>query len=202
MGHRGRAGHLVLEQVSCGPGAQRRSGRQAPASLRCSGLGGAGRSRRLGRAAPGVGDTRGAGEARRPHPALGRNRPGVAWAPGASGEETRAASTNTNTQPRPSSSEPSPPSEPQLRSGSRNQPVAVPRPRLRPAGALSALASLPRPALLSGSPSCGPRQRLAYAAVLSCSPSDRRHELQRRLPPADQHAGPHDPRGVRPRPAL
>lgn len=76
----------------------------------------------------------GAGEARRPHLALGRSRPGVAWAPGASGEETRAASTNTNTQARPSSSEPSLPSEPQLRSGSRAQPSR--RPRLRPAGAL------------------------------------------------------------------
>lgn len=61
------------------------------------GLGGAGRSR--GPAGAGgegrperVGDTRGAGgEARRLHPALGRNRPGVVWAPGASGEETRAA---------------------------------------------------------------------------------------------------------------
>lgn len=143
MGHCGRAGHLAPEHVPWGRGAQRRSGRQVPAPLRCSscsGLGGAGRSRRLGRAAPGVGDTRGAGEARRPHPALGRSRPGVAWAPGASGEEeTRAASTNTNTQPRPSSSEPAPPCEPQLRSGSRAQ--ASRRPRLRQPPAPPALLS-------------------------------------------------------------
>lgn len=91
----------------------------------------------------------------------------MACAPGASGEETSAASTNTNTQARRSSSEPSLPSEPQLRSGSRAQtPVAVP---------VSALlercspASPPRPALLSGSPSRAPRQRLAYAAALSGS---------------------------------
>lgn len=90
----------------------------------------------------------------------------MACAPGASGEETSAASTNTNTQARRSSSEPSLPSEPQLRSGSRAQPVAVP---------VSALpercspASPPRPALLSGSSSRAPRRRLAYAAALSGS---------------------------------
>lgn len=165
MGHRGRAGHLVPEQVSRGPGAQRRSGLQAPAPLGCSGFGGAGRSRRLGRAAPGVGDMRGAGgggEARRPHPALGRNRPGVAWAPGASGEETRAASTNTNTQPRPSSSDPSPPSEPQLRSGSSVQPVAVPVSALLERCAPSPASRAPRsspgaPRVVRGSASRMPR---------------------------------------------
>ena len=75
----------------------------------------------VGGGAPGGGSPGGGGggEARQPHLALGRSRPGVAWAPGASGEETRTASTNTNTQARPSSSEPSLPSEPQLHSGSR-----------------------------------------------------------------------------------
>lgn len=38
----------------------------------------------------------------------------------------------------------------------------------------------------------------AYALALSGSLSDRQHELQRGIPPADQYAGPHDPRGVRP----
>lgn len=71
MGHCGRAGRLVPEQVPQGRGAQRRSGRQVPAPLCCSGLGGAGRSGRLGRAAPGVGDTRGGGGGRRG----GRTRP-------------------------------------------------------------------------------------------------------------------------------
>lgn len=140
------------------------SSHQVTAPHLCSGFGGAGRSRRSRRAAPGVGDRRGgAGEARRPHLALGRSWPGVAWAPGASGEETRAAWTNTNTQARPSSSEPSLPSEPQLRSGSRAQSVAVPVSALLER---CALASPPRPALLSGSPSRAPRRRLAYAAAL------------------------------------
>ena len=67
----------------------------------------------------------------------------------------------------------------------------------------SASPAQPRRGASPGSPSPSPsRPALASAPELSGAPSTRQHELQRRLAPAHQHAGPHDPRRVRPRPAL
>ena len=168
-----------------------------------------------------VGDTRWGGEARRPHPSLGRNRPGVASAAsGASGEETRApadqhhhpatalllcalaalraAALAPASTPGPSQS-PAPDARLPCRARSvRNGPGGEARPRNPSATpAQSPVWASP------GSPSPFPsRPALASASALSGAPSARQHELQRRLHPADQHAGPYDPRRLRPRPAL
>lgn len=194
---------------------------------RSPGLGGAGRS--LGPAGAGgegrperVGDTRG-GAGRR----SGRTPPWEetrqVW-PGRrvpAGRRLAPPPTNTNTQPRARSSAPSPPSEPQLLRRSCSPPVVVPAPDLRPPHRARSGQDGPggqerprdllraRPGSQFGGLSFEPPTphspsplALAYASALSCSLSARRHELQRRLSPADQHAGPHDPRGVRSRPAL
>lgn len=184
------------------------------AEPRAGGAGGEGRPVR-------VGDTRWGGEARRPHPALGRNRPGVASAAsGASGEETRApadqhhhpatalllcvlaalraAALAPASTPGPSLS-PTPDARPPCRARSvQNGRGGEARPRDPSAPpAQSPVWASP------GSPSLSPsRPALASASALSGAPSASQHELQRRLQPADQHAGPHDPRRVRPRPAL
>ena len=77
-------------------GRARRSGLGDPAPARFPRAseaqgGAAGRRAQVGRGVPSASVTpAGGGEARRAHPALGRNRPGVASVPGASGEETRA----------------------------------------------------------------------------------------------------------------
>jgi hypothetical protein len=153
-----------------------------------AGAGGEGRPER-------VGDTRG-GRGRRG----GRTPPweetGQVWlrrrVP--AGRRLAPPPTNTTTQPRSSSSAPSPPSEPQLflrlpllagrRSrarcdragrGSGKDPLALTHPHF--SGALQLSLSPP-----------------TVSAAARLGPSARRHELQRRLPPADQHAGPHDPR--------
>lgn len=163
----------------------------------------------------------GGGEARRPHPAPGRNPPGVASAPSASGEETRApadqhhhpaaalllcalaalraAALRPAPAPGPS---PSPAPDPRPPAAPRSQRPG--RPRWRGASSRSVCAPSAFPGWgLSWEPlALSERPTLASASALSGAQSARRHELQRRLPSADQHAGPHDPRRVRPRPAL
>lgn len=148
----------------------------------------------------------GGGAAAAPLP--GKKRARCGSAPAASWEETCALPTNTNTQPRPGSSVPSPPSELQLflalrlpARRRRRSPPAAPRPQRpgRPRWRGTSSRLLPVPLRLPGwafplTPSAFAEPRvLAYASVLSGSLSARQHELQRRLPPADQHAGPHDP---------
>lgn len=172
-------------QVLPAVAAPRALGSRGPCpARRYSGLGGAGRSR--GRRAAGaggegrserVGDTRGgAGKARRPHPALGRNRPGVASAPGASGEETCAAA-DQHQHPAPTQllcafaalratalpPAPAPGPSPSPRSQRpREGPGSEQRPREPPA--LPPGSPAVRPSAFSA-PTC-----LAYASALSRSP--------------------------------
>lgn len=156
-----------------------------------------------------AGDGGGAAAAPRP----GNKRARCGSAPAASGEETRAPHRPTPTPSR----DPAPvrsrrPRVHSSASRSGSQPVAAAS--ARPTRAAPAERSVPAtlllPALVPGvwpskpSALCPLRagRLLAYALAPSGSLSARQHELQRRVPPADQHAGPYDPRRVRPRPAL